>query len=326
MKRRAFAAFGGTVLVAPRTLLAQPAKRVYRIAILDDAVESARVETWKLFRNRLRKLGMVEGMDVVYETRYTGGALEKLPALAAELVALKPDIIVTRGTPASSALKKATSSIPIVFMEIGDPVATGLVASLARPGGNATGMSTLTTDLISKQFELLQDISPGGKRFAYLSDPYNQAVLLAYRQLQEHAHARKLSIQLFDGRERSELERSFAAIKREGLQGIVVGTVAVVLPHRDQIIQFAMREKLPVVYGRREYVDAGGLLSYSADFQLVHARAADYVYQILKGAKPEDLPVEQSRKMLMVLNLKTARALGIKIPESVRVRVDEVIE
>ena len=173
---------------------------------------------------------------------------------------------------------------------------------------------------------MLQDISREGKRFAYLSDPLNPAVMLAYRRLQEHAHARKLSIQLFDGRERSELERSFAAIKREGLQAIVFGTTAVLLPHRDQIIQFAMREKLPVVYGRREYVDAGGLLSYSVDIQFGYLRGADYVHRILQGAKPADLPVEQSSKMRMVLNMKTARALGIKIPESLRLRADEVIE
>lgn len=326
MDRRTVVALAGAALAAPRALLAQPAKRVYRIATLDDAVESARAEYWKVFRARLQELGLVEGKDVVYEARYAHGASERLPALAAELVALKPDIFATASTPAAIAVKKATASIPIVFMGAGAPVGSGLVASLARPDGNATGTSILTTEMVSKQFELLKEFSRDGRRFAYLTDTSNQATLLAFRRAQEHASTRTLSIQMFDGRERAELERSFATIKREGLHGIVFGTTAVLLPHRDQIIQFAMRERLPVVYGRREYVDAGGLLSYSADLQFGYLRGADYVHRILKGAKPADLPVEQSSKMHMVLNMKTARALGIKIPESVRLRADEVIE
>jgi putative ABC transport system substrate-binding protein len=312
-------------LAAPNAVLGQAPKRVYRIAILDDGAESDGAR-WQRFRNRLGELGLVEGKDVVYEARFGHGQNERLPALAAELVAASPDVIVCPATPSTRAAMRASSGIPIVFTGAGDPVGTGLVASLASPGGNVTGISILATQIISKQFELLQELSREGRRFAFLSDPSNPATVAAHRQLQEHAHARKLSIQLFDGRERSELERSLAAIKREGLQGVVIGITPVLLPHRDRIIQFAMRERLPVVYGRREYVDAGGLLSYSVDILSAVVRGADYVHRILQGAKPADLPVEQSSRMRMVLNLKTARALGIKIPESIRQRADEVIE
>lgn len=326
MDRRNFAYLLGTSLAAPQLLLAQPAKRVYRIAILDDAVESARAESWKLFRNRLRELGLVEGRDVVYEARFARGAPERLPALAAELVALKPDIIVTAATPASSAVKKATASIPIVFLGAGDPVGTGLVASLARPGGNMTGTSTITLQIGGKWLELLREMSPAAIRIGYLSDPSNKAVVATFRQIEEHARAMNVTVRLLDGRQRAELERSFETIKRERLQGLIVGTVFVLLEHRDQIVQFAAREKLPVVYGRREWVDAGGLLSFSAEPQFPYMRGADYVHRILNGAKPADLPVEQASRVQMVLNLKTARALGITVPASVRLRADEVIE
>lgn len=325
MKRRPFLLAAPALLIAV-AVRAQPAKRVYRIAILDDAVESARAEYWKLFRNRLRELGLVEGKDVVYEARYARGASERLPALAAELVALKPDIIVTAATPASSAVKKATSSIPVVFLGAGDPVGTGLIASLAYPGGNMTGTSTMTLQIGGKWLELLREISPTAIRLGYLSDPSNKAVVATFRQIEEHARAMNVTVRLLDGRHRAELERSFETITRERLQGLIVGTVFVLLEHRDQIVKFAAREKLPVVYGRREWVDAGGLLSFSAEPQFPYLRGADYVHRILNGAKPADLPVEQASRVQMVLNLKTARALGIRIPDSLRLRADEVIE
>lgn len=324
--RRKFLVLAGTALAAPHALLAQTAKRVYRIATLDDAVESARIEYWKLFRHRLRELGLVEGKDVIYEARYARGANERLPALAAELVALQPDIIVSAGTPATSAAMKATSIIPIVFATAGDPVGTGLVASLARPGGNVTGTSILSVETAGKLLEMLHDLSPGAKRLAYLIDVSNKASVAAFRQIEAHMRAMNATILMLDGRLRSELERSFEAIKRARVQGLIVGSTSLLLEHRDQIVQFAAREKLPTVYGRREYVDAGGLLSYSADFRWGYIRGAEYVHRILNGAKPADLPVEQSGKLQMVLNLKTARALGSSIPATLRLRADETIE
>lgn len=324
MKRRPF------LLAAPALLVtvgvrAQPAKRVYRIATLDDAVESARHDSWQLFRKRLRELGLVEGRDIIYESRYAGGSPERLPALAADLVALRPDIIVCAGTPTTSAAMKATSSIPIVFAGVGDPVGSGLVASLARPGGNATGLSLMSIEIAGKQLELLRELSPAATRLSYLVDVSNKASVATFRQLEEHARAMSVTIRMLDGRQRSELERSFETIKRERVQGLIVGPAGLLLEHRDQIVQFAARHKLPVVYGRHEYVDAGGVLSYSAGQQLAYPRAADYVHRILQGAKPADLPVERSSTFRMVLNLKSARALGIKVPGSVRLRADEVI-
>lgn len=325
MKRRSL------LLAAPALLIAvgvraQPANRVYRIAILDDAVESARDQSWRLFRNRLRELVLADGNDVAYEARYARGDTERLPTLAAELMALKPDIIVTPGTPPTIAAMKATSSIPIVFVGAGDPVGSGLVASLARPGGNVTGIFINTLQISGKQLEMLHEMSPTAIRLALLTDVSNKGSLAVFRQIERHAQAINVSIRLLDGHQRIELERSFETIKRERLQGFIVGTSGVLVEHRDQIVQFAARERLPVVYGRREYVDAGGLLSYSVDLNFGFLRGADYVHRILKGTKPADLPVEQSSSIRMVLNLKTARALGIKIPESVRLRADEVIE
>jgi len=320
------AALAGTALAAARALLAQPAKRVYRIATLDDAVEGARDQIWRVFRNRLRELVLADGNDVAYEARYARGALDRLPELAAELVALKPDIIVCPATPATIAAMKATSTIPIVFLGAGNPVGSGLVASLARPGGNVTGTSNITTEIVGKQLELLRELVPSAKRLAFLTDASSKGSLAVFRQLENHARAMKLAIRILDGRKRTDLERSFETINRERVQGLIVGTPGALLEHRDQIVQFAAREKLPVVYGRREYAEAGGLLSYGADLHLLYQRSADYVHRILKGAKPADLPVEQSSNLRMVLNLKTARALGIKIPDLVRLRVDEVIE
>jgi putative ABC transport system substrate-binding protein len=326
MKRRTFVALGGTALAVPRFLLAQPAKRVFRIAMLDDAVEFVRDQSWRIFRNRLRELVLAEGSDVAYEVRYARGDSEHLPALAAELEELKPDAIVCAGSTATLAAKRATSSIPIVFIGSGDPVASGLVASLARPGANVTGTSNFSPEAGAKQVELLHEISPGAKRLAYFNDASNRGTTAAYRAVERRARDLKLTIRLLDGRKRPVLDRAFETLKRERVQGLIIGASALMLEHRDRFLQFAAQEKLPVVYGRPEYVEAGGLLSYSADIPWLYRRSAEFVHRILMGAKPADLPVEQSRSLRMLLNMKTARVLGIKIPESIRTRVDEVIE
>ena len=189
-----------------------------------------------------------------------------------------------------------------------------------------TGTSNLTTELSGKQLELLLELAPSARRIGYLTDPLNKGSMTAFNQLEQHARAMNVTVRLLDGRQRSALEQSLDTVKRERLQGLIVGSTGVLLAHREEIVGFAAREKVPVVYARREYVDAGGLASYSADLELAHARAAEMTYRILKGALPADLPVEQSSKVRAVLNLKTARALGIKIPASVRGRVDEVID
>jgi putative ABC transport system substrate-binding protein len=326
MDRRKFIALAGTTILAPSELLAQPGARVYRIAIFDDATETARRDSWKLFRKRLGELGLVEGRNISFVARYAGGNPERLPSLAAELVALKPDIIVCPGTPAASVAMKATATIPIVFVAAGDPVGTGLVASLSRPAGNVTGTSNLAFDIAEKQFELLRELSPSAKRFAFLTNAMNKASVETFHRVEQLARAGGMTVQMLDGRSRENLERSLDTIGRERVQAFIVSAAGPLLEHRVRIVQFASEHKLPVVYGRREYVDVGGLLSYSADFDRQFVRGAEYVQRILQGAKPADLPVEQSRSLLTLLNMKTASALGIKISDSVRSRVDEMIQ
>jgi len=326
MERRAIVVLAAAVLTAPRLLFAQQAKRVYRIAILDGAAESGNFEYWQLFRNRLRELVLAEGRDVAYEAHFAGGNLARLPALAAELVAGKPDLIASIATPSTSAAVKATSKIPVVFVEVGDPVSSGFVASLSRPGGNVTGSSIASTEVIGKSLELLHELAPGVTRIGYLTDVSNTATALAYRQLEKNARALMLSVQMFDGGEPQALERSLATMQKERVQGLIMGFSAAMLKHRDQLVQFAARERLPAVYARREYVDAGGLLHFAADRKPMFLRGAQIAHQILTGTKPAEIPVELPSTFVVLLNLKTAGALGIKIPESVRVRVTEVIQ
>ena len=326
MHRRTFAVLGGLALTAPLRLLAQPAKRVYRIATLDEGSEKAHPHDWAVLRGRLRELGFSEGGNAVYVSRFADGQNERLPALAGELVAAKPDIIICSGTPAARAALRATASIPIVFIAPGDPVGTGLVASLARPGGNATGFSTISPEVAQKSFEILREIVPDLKRIGYLTDPSNPATHVTYSRLEESARKLKVSSRMLDAVGKVALERSFDTIRRERLQGLIVGASSTVLDYRDQIVQFAAREKLPAVYTRREYVDAGGLVSHGIHRVPLYIRSAELVYRVLQGAKPAEIPVEQIAAVRTVLNLKAAKALGIKIPESLKLRVDEVVE
>ena len=326
MDRRTFAALGSAALAAPLTLFAQPPNRRYRVAILDEVDENTLQEIWAAFRNRLRELGYVEGKNVAFEVRHALGATERLPALAAELVALNPDLIACSGTPPTRAASRATSSIPVVFVSAGDPVATGLVASLARPGRNVTGISSVTTETGQKTLELIRELSPGAQRIAYLTDTANPGASALFSRLEEHARGLKLAIRMLDGAGRKALDQAFETIRRERIQAFLVGASTTLLDYRDEIVRFAAREKLPVVYGRVEYAPVGGLLSYGADRTIAARRGADLVHRILGGAKPADLPVEQISNLKMVLNLKTARALGIAIPGTVRLRADEVIE
>ena len=223
MDRRTVLALTGAALAAPHGLFAQPAKHVFRIATLDDAVENARAQSWQGFRKRLGELGLVEGKDVVYEARYARGDTERLPA---------------------SAAMKATSSIPIVFIGTGDPVGSGLVTSQSRPGGNATGTSILATETTAKSLEVLHEMLPGAKRLAFLG-AQNETSVATFRQVEQGARAMNVTIRRLDGRKRSELEKSFETAEREKVQGIVVSTQALLLEHRDQIVRFAAREKIP---------------------------------------------------------------------------------
>ena len=305
---------------------AQTAPRVARIAVLEDTSEDTRPRQWQLFRKRLQELGYAEGKNLVIVTRYAQGEGQRLAALANELVAEKPDVIVAASTLSVRAAMQVTPSIPIVFNGIADPVGVGFVASLARPGGNATGLSIMATEIGSKWIELLREIAPGAHRFGFVNDASNPGSLLAFRNLQEQAHTVNASIRFMDGRNRQELERALETTTREPVDGLIVGTTAVLFPHRDRIIEFAAQQRLPIVYARHEYVEAGGLLSYSVDLDFMYSRTADYVHRILQGARPSDLPVERPSATRLEVNLKTAKALGFMIPQSILLRADRVIE
>lgn len=326
MSRRAFLFIAGAALAAPRLVAAQGSSRTFRVGILDETEEGSQKETWSAFRNRLRELGYAEGKNLVIDSRYAAGDSDRLPALAAELVALKPDLIACAGTPATRAAIRATTSIPVIFVSSGDPVATGLVASLAKPGRNVTGISSITLDTGQKTLELLVELAPAARRLAYLADPANQVSAAVFSRIEEHARKLKLSIQMLDVSARGVLKDTFETIRRDRVQGLLVGSSGTVIVHGDEIVQFAAREKLPAVYGRIEFASRGALLTYGADRRVNGSRGADLVHRILRGAKPAELPVEQVSAVRMVLNLKTARPLGIRIPDTIRLRADEVID
>ena len=325
MRRRNLLVAAAAGLTLPHALLAQ-GKRVFRVALLDDAVESARAASWELFRGRLRELVLKDGNDLAYEVRYARGDLNALPKLAAQLAALKPDLIVTQGTPPTTAAQNASSTIPVLFIGAGDPLGAGLVASLARPGANVTGVSVPTPDISMKHLELVRELAPSAKRVAFLTVTSNKTAQAVAKQVQDRARAEGIAVEVFDASQRAALERSFESMKKTRMQAIIVGLSTLLLEHRAPIVQFAAREKIPTVFGRPEFVRAGGLLFYGHDAQMPARRAAEYAHRILNGAKPAEMAVEQITPTRAIINLKTAKALGIRIPASMQARADEVIE
>ena len=299
--------------------------RPARIATLDDAVETTRGNLWTNFRRRLTELGYADRDDVVFEQRWAGGKVEKLADLAAELVALDPDVIVAVTTTAALAAKNATARIPIVAIGPADPVKSGLVASLGRPGGNVTGFSPNQAEIAGKWLEIVRAIVPRAKSLAYLTDRGNPGEMLVFLELQERARGLGLDVKAMDGLTKSSVEETFESIQRERVDALIVATTAALLEHRQQIVRSAARLRLPTVYPRREYPEQGGLLSYGTDTGALFLRAADYVDQILKGAQPSELPFELASTFTMVVNARTARELGLTIPQSVLIRADEVI-
>jgi putative ABC transport system substrate-binding protein len=281
------------------------------------------------FRQGLRDLGYVEGRDVVIEYRDAEGKPERLAALAAELVALNVDVIVAPGTLAALAAKRATATTPIVVSTIGDPVTDGLIKSLARPGGNVTGLSNLTGDLIGKCMQLLKEAVPGAARVAVLTHP-GSATAKTDKDYATRAQAAGRSlgfvVQLIDAGRPVDLDRAFAEMTRWRANALVVMPYATLLQERTRVVALAAKQRLPAVYAYRENVVAGGLMSYGADLADQFRRSAAYVDRILRGAKPGDLPIEQPTKFELVINLKTAKALGLTIPPSVLGRADQVIE
>jgi putative ABC transport system substrate-binding protein len=279
------------------------------------------------FRQGLRELGWVEGQNIVIDYRYAEGRFDRLPDLAAELVRLKVDIIVAVPTPAAVAAKKATETIPIVAISVGDPVGLGLIASLARPGGNLTGLSySVGLEIAGKGLELLKETVPKVRRVAILSNPGNPFQPLAITEVNVAARSLGVQLQLLEARGPNELDGAFAAMATERVGALLVVADSLFLLQRTRLADLAARSRLPAAYGLREIVEAGGLMSYGPSVRDLYRRGATFVDKILKGAKPGDLPVEQPTKFELVINLKTAKALGLTIPPSLLGRADEVIQ
>ena len=329
MDRRTFLA--GTVAVltaAPLAAEAQQTGKTYRIGILGNVplTDPRSARLWGALAEGLRDLGYVDGGNTTIEYRSSEGTYERLPALAAELVRLNVDIIVAPAAQNVLAARQASRTIPIVMASVGDPMGNGLVASLARPGGNVTGTSFLTSAMVGKQLELLTQITPHVARLAILLNPANPGHPLTLQEAKTAAHSLRVQLQGLEARGPDDLERAFAAMTREHAGALFVPWDGTFLVHMTRITRLAARTRLPTLYGQRGYVDAGGLASYGPSAIESFRRAATYVDKILKGAKPGDLPVEQPTKFELVINLKTAKALGLTIPPSLLGRADEVIQ
>jgi len=301
-------------------------KKVLRIGLLGVVSASAAEGRIEAFRQGLRDLGYVEGKNIVIEYRTAEGKLERLPALAAELVRLKVDVIVTRGPPPTRSAKEATSTIPIVMGSDIDPVGNGFVASLARPGGNITGLSALSPELSGKQLELLKEIIPKLSRVAVLGTSTIPGSAQMLRETEAAAGVFGVKLQYLDVQKPKEIETAFRAASKGRADAVLVLPNALTLSQRTQVVDLAVKSRLPVMYPQSEYVEDGGLMTYGPSINDLFRRAATYVDKILKGAKPADLPVEQPTKFEFIINLKAAKQIGVTIPQSVLYRADKVIK
>jgi putative ABC transport system substrate-binding protein len=329
MRRRAFITLvGGAAATWPLTARAQQGERMRRVGMLlpattDDSEYPVLVNAFVL---ELRRLGWVDGRNIRIDSRWAGGSAETNRRYAEELVALAPDVIMAAGNSAAGPLLRVTRSIPIVFTIVPDPVGAGLVDSLARPGGNATGFTSFAYDIGGKWLELLKEIVPRLTRAAVLRDPTVASGIGQFGAVQAVAPALGVELSPIDVRDAGEIERAVSAFAGSPNGGLIVTGSPSVAIHRELVVKLAMRHKLPAVYFRRLFVDDGGLISYGPDFLEQHRQAAGYVDRILRGEKPADLPVQAPTKYELVINLKTAKALGLEIPPAVLARADEVIE
>ena len=312
--------------LAPLAAQGQQTGKLYRIGFLGNSTAALEAHLVGPFRDGLRDLGYLEGRNALIEYRWAEGQYERFPALIAQLIALKVDVIVTAGTPATQAVKKATTSVPLVMVAVGDPVATGIVASLKQPGGNITGLTSIAEETEGKRLELLREVLPTVSRVAVLSNPENQSVVAVLKAMRATAQVLGMKLQVLEVRTSGELEETFKAILRERPGALLVMGDRLFLHNRQRIMDFATKQRLPVVPGHPELVEAGGLMSFGPSYPGMHRRAAYFVNRILKGAKPADLPVERPTKFELVINLKTAKALGLSIPASVLGRADQVIQ
>ena len=301
---------------------AQQGGKVYRIGFVSFLSPGA---TFAAFREGLKELGYVEGKNVVIESRFAEGQHERLPDLVDELLRLKVDVLVTAAPPAALAAKKATTSVPIVFAGVADPVGRGIVQSLARPTGNITGV-VAGMGTTGKLVELLKEAVPGISRIALLSDPSEPLSAQVVTQIQDAARALKLRVDVLDAGNPVDLDRALVTIGASAVQGVIVTSAPFLFASRARIAEFTASKRLPAVQPSRPFAEAGGLMTYGGSLEASYRRAAAHVDKILKGAKPADLPVEQPMRLEMVINLKTAKAIGLKIPQALLMRADHIIE
>jgi putative tryptophan/tyrosine transport system substrate-binding protein len=314
------------ILAAPLAAEAQQAGKVYRVGHLSTPTRESVERGLGAFLRKLRELGWVEGQNLIIEYRWAEGDVERLPDLAADLVRRKVDVIVAPAGSAALAAKNATSSIPIVMIFPSDPVETGLVASLSRPGGNITGTTfTAGPEIFGKQLQILKEAIPNASRVAILANPADSSFALQVRDVEATARSLHIRIQNVEARGPEEIESAFAAMARERAEALLVTGSSTFLAHRVRLAELAIKGRLPTMLSFRESVEAGGLMAYAVNMADFVGRAAVYVDKILKGAKPADLPIEQPTRFELVINLKTANALGIAIPQSLLLRANDVI-
>ena len=325
MRRRDFIkVIAGLAAAWPLAARAQtPAGKIYRVGILQPGKPPEPLV--EALRERLKELGYREGHNIAYEYRWAEGKNERLVELAKELVDVKVDVITTLSTPAALAAKNVTKTIPIVFTGVGDPVGAGVVHSLSHPGGNVTGISTLATELSAKRLELLKEIVPNAAPVAMVWNDTNPSMVLSAREAQNAADRLDLNLQSIGVHDLISFDAAFATISSSHFNALLTLVDPFTREHRQRIVDFAAQRRLPAIYESREFADAGGLISYGPSFPALQRRAADYVSMIFKGGKPVDIPIEQPTKFELIINLKTAKELGLTIPPTVLARADELI-
>ena len=324
VQRRDFLVAVGAILAAPLVAQAQAAGKVPRVGFLFGGAPGPSPDI-DAFRQGLRERGYIDGLNIAIEYRFASGRVGQLPELAAELVRLNVEIIVAPSTPTALAAKQATSTIPIVFAIVADPVGAGLIANLARPGGNVTGLTSGSAELGGKRLELLRQVVPKASRLAVLYNPADPSNVLVLKELRESVATLGLILQPLEVREPGEFESAFLAMTQERANAMFGAAGVLTNEHKQVLVDLAAKHRIPAIWGHRQFVDAGGLMSYAVNRYHQIGQAGLYVDKILKGAKPRDLPVEQPTRYELVINLKTAKALGLNIPQSVLARADEVI-
>jgi putative tryptophan/tyrosine transport system substrate-binding protein len=324
-KRREFITLLGGAAVAWRVVAHAQPSRKYTLGYFS-AGPATPPELWAVILEALREVGLDEGKNVTFERKYADNRLDRLPDLAADLVRLNVDVIVAAGTLAPLAAKRATSTIPIVMMNAGDPLGSGLVTSLARPGGNVTGMSLMAADLGGKRLELLKEVLPRASHVGILWNAANPYSALVFKETESAAQILQTQLQSIELRGPDDFDIALPAAKQQCMDALIIVEDPLTFSHRRRLADFAAHNRLPAIYGLREFVDAGGLMAYGTNQADLYRRGVSYIAKILKGVKPADLPVQQPTKFELVINLKTAKALGIEVPPTLLARADEVIE